>query len=491
MTRAMVLAAFVVSAAGFGGARAFAVAQESQIVPGATSTPPPPGPARAVQYPTPVATVLPNGLRVVAVRVPGNALVAADLTLPGGAVADPDAMPGVASLTASLLTRGSAKRTAKEIGFTLDALGATLDARALPDRTDVTTDAVAARFPAALALLAEVVRQPAFAAPELTLAKQRATSSITLQSGSPSALANLVAQRALFAGAFGRPAPGTARSVAAIDRDAIVAYHRAHYRPDGAILTIGGDLAPGDAFALAQTAFGDWAAPPGAVTTPSPAVAAAPRIVVVDQPAAGRTAIVVAHAAPLRTSADWAAAMVANSVLSGYSGRLNEEIRVKRGLSYGAGSSYVTGRYAGAILASTLVEHAKAPEALDIMLSTISSLGGSAPAASDELVVRRTSLLGGMATGIETIGGLVRTVAANAFAGLPLDALATGPAALNAVEPAAVTRFAGAALAAPPTIVLVGDSSQFIDAVRKAHPGVLVVKAAELDLASPGLMRRP
>ena len=125
------------------------------------------------------------------------------------------------------------------------------------------------------------------------------------------------------------------------------------------------------------------------------------------------------------------------------------------------------------------------------MLSTISSLGGSAPAASDELVVRRTSLLGGMATGIETIGGLVRTVAANAFAGLPLDALTTGPAALNAVEPAAVTRFAGAALAAPPTIVLVGDSSKFIDAVRKAHPGVLVVKAAELDLASPGLMRRP
>ena len=169
--------------------------------------------------------------------------------------------------------------------------------------------------------------------------------------------------------------------------------------------------------------------------TPAPAVAAAPRIVVVDQPAAGRTAIVVAHAGPLRTSADWASAMVANAVLSGYSGRLNEEIRVKRGLSYGANSSYVTGRYAGSILASTLVEHAKAPEALDIMLSTIASLGGSAPAGADELLARRTSLLGGMASGIETIGGLVRNVAANAFAGLPLDALTTAPAALSAVEP--------------------------------------------------------
>ncbi|HEY6233866.1 MAG TPA: hypothetical protein VIW69_02020, partial [Candidatus Elarobacter sp.] len=109
----------------------------------------------------------------------------------------------------------------------------------------------------------------------------------------------------------------------------------------------------------------------------------------------------------------------------------------------------------------------------------------------DELLARRTSLLGGMANGIETIGGLVRNVAANAFAGLPLDALTTAPAALSAVEPAAVTRFAGASLSAPPTIVLVGDSSKFIDAVRKAHPDVLVIKAAELDLTSPGLTRRP
>lgn len=483
--------AAVFVAGGVLAASAAAGAQESQIVPGAQSTPPPPGPPRTVQYPTPVATTLPNGLRVVAVRVPGSALAAADLTLPGGAVADPDPMPGVASLTASMLTRGTAKRSAKEIGFALDALGATLDARAGADRSEVTTDAVAARFPAALALLAEVVRQPAFVPSELTLAKQRATSSITLQSGSPSALANLVAQRVLFSGPFARPVTGTARSVAAIDRDAVVAYHRSHYRPDGAILTIGGDFAPADAFALANTAFGDWAAPPVRAATPAAAVAAAPRIVVVDQPASGRTAIVVAHAAPLRGSADWAPAMVSNAVLSGYSGRLNEEIRVKRGLSYGANSSFVTGPYSGAILASTLVEHAKAADALELMLSTISTLGSSAPTDAGELLARRTSLLGGIASSVEPIGGLVRTVASNAFAGLPLDALTTGPAALSAVEPAAVTRFAGASLATPPAIVLVGDASKFIDALRKTHPDVLVVKASDLDLTSPALTRRP
>jgi zinc protease len=125
------------------------------------------------------------------------------------------------------------------------------------------------------------------------------------------------------------------------------------------------------------------------------------------------------------------------------------------------------------------------------MLGTISSLGNGAPASADEILARRASLLGGMAAGLETIGGLVRGIALNAFAGLPLDALTSAPAALSAVETAAVTRFAAAGLASPPTIVLVGDSSKFIDAVRKAHPGVLLVKATDLDLASPGLARQP
>jgi zinc protease len=482
--RAAVPAALAAAAIMVAGVVA-AGAQESQIVPGATSTPPPPGPPRSVQYPTPVATTLPNGLRVLALRVPGSAIVAADLTVPAGSADDPAATPGVASLTGALLSRGTSHRSAKDIALAEDALGATLNASTGSNRTDVTTDAIAARFPAALAILADAVREPVFPDDELRLAKQRATSNLALQSGSPTGLAALVAQRALFANAYGRPVSGTARSIAAIERDAVVAYHRAHYRPDVALLTIGGDLAPADAFALAQSAFGSWSAS-GSPPSPAPTAApAAPRIIVVDQPSAGRTAIAVARPAPLRSSPDWAAAMIANAVLSGYSGRLNEEVRVKRGLSYGAGSRIESTRYAGSLVATTLVEHAKAADALDVVLSTLASLR-SAPASTEELGTRRTSLLGELARSLETTTGLVRAVATDAFNGLPLDALTSSNAALNAIDPAAVSRFAGS-LGAPPTIVLVGDASKFIDAVRKAHPGVQVVKAADLDLTSPAL----
>jgi zinc protease len=478
--------AFAVVATGLLAAASVAGAQESQTVPGATSTPPPPGAVRAVRYPVPVATVLPNGLRVIAVRVPGSALVAADLTLAGGALAEPDALPGVATITASLLTRGTARRSANALAIALDGLGATLSATAVIDRTDVTADALRAQFPATLALLAETVREPSFAPDEVTLAKQRAASAIAIVAGSPSVLAAAVTQRALFSNAAGRPVTGTASSVAAITRDDVVAYHRARYRPDAAQLTIGGDLAPAAAFALARTAFGSWTASGPAPAALPTAVPAAPRVIVVDQPSAGRTAIVVAHAAPLRTASDWAAASIANAVLSGYSGRLNEEIRVKRGLSYGAGSIYQTGRFAGTLRAATLVEHAKTPEALDVVLRTVTSLAALPPAA-DELAARRTSLLGGLALSVETTGGLVRAIAGDAFNGLSLDALSASNAALNGVDAAAVGRVANATLAPPPTIVLVGDASKFIDAVRKAHPEVQVVKAADLDLTTPAL----
>jgi zinc protease len=269
-----------------------------------------------------------------------------------------------------------------------------------------------------------------------------------------------------------------------------VAYHRAHYRPAGALLTIGGDLSAQDAFALARSAFGDWAAAAGTPGAAAPAAAfAKPRVIVVDQPTAGRTAIVVARPAPLRGAPDYPVATMANAVLAGYSGRLNSEVRIKRGLSYGAGSVLSAGLFAGSTTASTLVEHAKAPEALAVVLAALGSLDGATAPGADELAARRTSLLGGIASSAETTGGLVRTVAANAFNGLPLDELDRFTAALGAVDAPAVARYAHGALATPPTVVLVGDAAKFRAALLAAYPDALFVPAGALDLAAPSLGR--
>ena len=123
-------------------------------------------------------------------------------------------------------------------------------------------------------------------------------------------------------------------------------------------------MTPRQAKTLAEANFANWtapAAPPEAVTP----VAAypKPRVIVVDMPGSGQAGVVVARPGLARTDAAYYPAAVANTVLGGgFSSRLNQEIRIKRGLAYGAGSSLQAGRDPGAIAARTfqkLVKHLK------------------------------------------------------------------------------------------------------------------------------------
>src|SRR6202012_3556742 len=99
------------------------------------------------------------------------------------------------------------------------------------------------------------------------------------------------------------------------------------------------------------------------VPAPFDAPAPSARVVIVDKPDAGRTAILIGRVGIERRSPSYAAGVVATAVLSGYSGRLNQEVRVKRGLSYGAGAQLLARREPGLFLASTLIDHAKVGEA--------------------------------------------------------------------------------------------------------------------------------
>src|SRR3712207_1979864 len=152
---------------------------------------------------------------------------------------------------------------------------------------------------------------------------------------SPGTLASWVASRVVFGDSpYGHPVSGTAESIERIKRGDVAALHARYYRPDNAVLVIGGDIKAEDAFKLAEKSFGDWAKPSTALDASAKAAAAADaaakqRIVVVDMPGAGQAAVVFARRGIARTDPDFFSGIVANSVLSGYSGRLNQEIRIK------------------------------------------------------------------------------------------------------------------------------------------------------------------
>jgi zinc protease len=204
-------------------------------------------------------------------------------------------------------------------------------------------------------------------------------------------------------------------------------------------------------------------------------------VVVIDKPDAGRTAILAGRVAIARNSPDYYAGTVATAVLSGYSGRLNQEIRVKRGLSYGAGAQLVTRREPGMFLASTLVDHTKVAEAVGVVLRTLSGLA-HAPVDLDELAPRKETVTGAFFRGIETLDGIAATLGELALYDVPLVDLAEYVARIAAVGPAEVQRFAQTQIAADPFTVLVGNAKAFGDEILAAHPGASFIAYDKLDL---------
>jgi zinc protease len=461
------------------------------VTEGLSSTLPAPGPSRAATLPAPVERTLDNGLRVVAFEQRGLPLVGAQLVVRCGGAVEHEDEAGLAALVAALLTQGTTAHSALEIAATVDSLGARLDAASGFDASLVTVGATTPAFPQAFGLLEEIVRRPAFASREVERVRTKSISDLALTYANPSALARLTAQRVAYGGApYGHPLAGTAATLAALSRDRVAWFHERFYRPDDAVLVIGGDLAPDDAFALADRVLGSWRAPnvplpprPEGVFPPPRA-----RILVVDKPEAGRTALVAGRLGIERRSPDYYAAVVATAVLSGYSGRLNQEIRVKRGLSYGAGASVAPRRLPGLFIAATLVDHARAAEATEVTLATIASLA-DAPATDDDLVTRKATVTGAFYRGIETIDGIVGALAELVLYDVPLEELNAFVPRIEAVDAATVRAFAARGLVPDDFVVLVGDASKFVDALRASHADVQVIDGDVLDLGSPALIR--
>ena len=140
----------------------------------------------------------------------------------------------------------------------------------------------------------------------------------------------------------------------------------------------------------------------------------------IDKPDAGQAAVFLARTGINRKDPDYFRGIVSNSVLSGYSGRLNQEIRIKRGLSYGAGSTLDTRRDVGPFVASAQTKNESGAQVADLLLGEIGRLS-SAPPADVELTPRKAVLIGNFSRNLETASGLVGQVGSLALYGLGLD----------------------------------------------------------------------
>jgi len=461
---------------------------------GQRQAPPPIGAPVPSTLPTPAERTLPNGLRVIVAKSSDLPLITAQLTIRSGANIDPKGLAGAADLTAALMDEGTKTRSAPEIAAQVEALGADLQTGSGWESSSVTLSALPDTIVPAMAIMADVTENPVFGPDDLERVRKQDLDGMAVTYHQPGGLSGALTAPVVFAGtAFGHAADGTPGSIVRISRNDVVALHQTYWRPDNAILVLTGDLTPDQGFDLAQKAFGGWTRP----TSPPPAPVdahptAAPRAIAVDLPGAGQASVVMVKTAANRADPRYYQGLVANAVLGGgYSARLNEEIRIKRGLSYGAGSHFVPRMTLGSFSASAQTKNESAGDVVGL-LRTITAGLVTTPPTDDELTARKSALVGEYGRNLATSGGLAGTLGALATYGIDLNEIKAYTDRVNGVTAAQVSDFARDQFdPAKASFIVVGDAKTFTAPLKAALPDAELIPLDQLDLDSPTLKKAP
>ncbi len=410
------------------------------------ATPPPAGPpAAAFQLPPVSARVLPNGLTVLAVEYHELPIVIFHLLVQGGAAYDPAEKEGVAELTADLIRQGTQHRGAEELAREIEFLGGSIGGDAGYDFSSVSAEFLRKDMDQALDLFTDVVLHPAFRADEFRREQGLALAGIVASRESPAAIADRCFQAFLYGHhPYGHPTEGTEASVRRLTAADAHAFYERHYAPQGAVLVMIGDAGADDLLARAAGAFGGWsstAAPAAAL--PAPARVHGRKLLLVDKPDATQAHIRVGNVAIARTDEAYIPAVVTATILGGgFGSRLIDELRVKRSLTYGASSYFLTHRQLGDFRAATFTKVPTTGEALELMLDVLRRFATDG-ATADELA-RAKSLLGGQyPLQLETPNAIAGKLAELTAYGIPRAELEVYPRRILATSAGDVRQIAG------------------------------------------------
>lgn len=435
---------------------------------------PPAQPPRPFHFPHAETRTLANGLRVFVVADHRQPSVAVRLVLmSAGTLRDPQGLTGLASMTAGMLTQGTETRSAQQFAQAIDFVGGHVGASASDDDTDAGLTIVSRDLDLGMTLLSYAVLHPAFSQEELDRQKQRLLSGLRVEYSDASYLASAVFDRTVFGKSpYGLPSVGTPETVGKITRDDLVKFHDSNYAPNEAILAFAGDVTPERAFAVAEKYFGSWSKK----ELPAEEPAAPPQtqglhFIVIDKPDAVQTQIRVGNLGIRRNNPDYIPLLVANRIFGGgFNSRLNTEVRVKKGLTYGANSSFEAERFAGEFVADTYTRTDRTAEATQLVVQLISQMS-SGNVTPEELKFAQDYLSGVYPIQSETASQVAGRILAVAEYGLDPDYNDTYQQKILAVDESAVKQMTERYFNSQNLdVVLVGNASQFLLEVKEEFP---------------------
>ena len=392
--------------------------------------------------------VLPNGIVLLVAERPGVPIVAVRVFMRAGAAFEPRDRAGLANLAGVLLTRGTAKHTGPEIDERIEFVGGSLEAGASRDGLTASLAVLKRDAGLGLDLLSEVVRAPTFPDAELKRKAQQIQAAIKRSDEDPNTVAARALARLVFAShPYASPVEGTVESVGKLTRDDVVAFYRAHVRPDSTIIAVVGDVTVAEARHEIQARFGGWArpsapppaAPPMAKTAPVRAETVAKELT--------QATIMLGRQAVRQLDPDYFPLAVASYVLGGGSAsRLYARVRDEGGLAYAVYSYVSPARYGASFTVSAQTRVGEVPRVADILREELTRMTRER-VTDDELRLAKDYLVGSFPLRLDTTAKVADFVVAIEEQGLGLDYADRYKAGIAKVSAAdvqrAATRFFG------------------------------------------------
>jgi zinc protease len=423
---------------------------------------------------------LANGLRVIV--VPNHEVPYVNIQLGLEAGAWTEIKPGTASMTLSMLTKGTAKYSEKDLATDLDAYAISLGGSADMDGAGVSAGCLKQYLDRTVGMLASVVREPTFPPEEFEKLRKQTRAGLAIAAVEPSNMASREMRHRLFAGhPYARAATGDPKDIDALTVADCAAWWKSEARPEQAVLIFAGDVNAEAVLVLAEKSFGGWrnSTPAKVSALPKLQPLGERTIYLVNKPGAVQSQIRVGQRGILRSDPGYAAASIASSYFGGaFNSRLNDSIRVQKGLTYGARGGFASARFGGSFIASTFTKTETTADTVRATLAEIDRLIKEPPSAK-ELEDTKSFFVGSFAADRETPQQVASELWMLELNKLPIDFLEQSLVNVAKTDAASCTKMVKDSLdPAHMVIVVVGDASRIKADLEKIAP-VVEVKEAE------------
>jgi zinc protease len=440
-------------------------------------------PPKPFVLPADTRIVLPNGLTVLMLEKHDLPLVSISVATRSGSVADPDGKEGLAVLTAGLLRKGTATRSAEQVSNDLDFIGMQYGAGASFDSTTISADFLKKDQATALGLLTDLMLHPAFPEAEVTKALAQQRDSVRAGKDNPQAVLALYYRKFLYGShPYGRPTGGDEASLKNITRDDVLAFYKTNYTPGNTILAVAGGFDAAAMKSALQQSFGAWSgAAPKHAPLPTLKPETGRRLLFVDKPDATQTYFSMGNIGVDATNPDRAAIQVVNTLYGGrFTSLFNTELRIKSGYSYGASSSFTELRAPGPFTMTTYTRNATTVPAMDRTIEVVNTAHANG-FTEEQLTSAKNSIAGSLPPQLETSQELASVLARNELYGITRDQFNQNLAAIQKTTVVDEKRVLAQDFPTADNLVIVviGKASDVGSAMSKYAPKVSMKKIGD------------